>query len=409
MKLTTGVQLSIMMFLQYFIWGAWYVTMVTYMGAHLKSSGLQIGAAYSALAIATMISPFFIGMIADRFFAAQRIMGLLHLLGAAILFLVTRISDNTTFYWAILFYSLLYMPTIALSNSIAFSQMTDPGKQFPWIRVFGTLGWIAAGLIIGGLKIEATANTFMIASVVSVALGLLSFILPNTPPKAKTSSSASSALGIQAFVLFKSKPYLIFFIAAVLVCIPLSFYYGFANGFLNELKVSNAAGKMTMGQVSEALFILAIPFLFNRIGIKNMLLMGMTAWILRYICFAYGNTGDNMWMLYAGIILHGVCYDFFFVTGYMYTEKKAGEKIKNAAQGLFTFATYGVGMFIGTLISGKVVDNYVVSPEGHNWKSIWFVPAYIALGVLIYFILFFKEKRQIQVAGLPENVSAPEV
>lgn len=172
--------------------------------------------------------------------------------------------------------------------------------------------------------------------------------------------------------------------------------------------MENAAGKMTLGQVSEAVFIIAIPFLFNRIGVKNMLLMGMTAWILRYICFAYGNTEGNIWMLYAGIILHGICYDFFFVTGYMYTEKKAGEKIKNAAQGLFTFATYGLGMFIGTLVSGSVVESYKLA-EGHDWKGIWFVPAYIALGVLLYFILFFKEKKQIQVAGLPENDSAPEV
>jgi nucleoside transporter len=408
MNLKKGFLLSLMMFLQYFIWGAWYVTMGTYMGEHLKSSGVQIGAAYSALAIATMISPFFVGLIADRFFAAQRIMGILHLLGAILLFLATKITGNAAFYWVILFYSLLYMPTIALSNSIAFNQMTDPGKQFPWIRVFGTLGWIAAGLIIGGLKIEPTIYTFMIAAGISAALGLLSFVLPDTPPKGKQATSASKALGTEAFVLFKSKPYLVFFIAAILVCIPLSFYYGWANPFLNELKVENAAGKMTMGQFSEALFILAIPFLFNRIGVKKMLLMGMTAWILRYICFAYGNTGDNMWMLYAGIILHGVCYDFFFVTGYMYTEKKAGEKIKNSAQGLFTFATYGVGMFIGTLISGKVVDKYVI-PNGHNWKGIWFVPAYIALAVLVYFILFFREKRQIQVAGLPKDVTAPEV
>ena len=408
MNLNKKILLSLMMFLQYFIWGAWYVTMGTYMGEHLKSSGIQIGAAYSALAIATMISPFFVGLIADRFFAAQRIMGVLHLMGAVLLFLATKITGNTAFYWVILFYSLLYMPTIALSNSIAFNQMTDPGKQFPWIRVFGTLGWIVAGLMIGGLKIEPTIYTFIIAGGVSATLGLLSFILPDTPPKGKQASSASKALGTEAFVLFKSKPYLVFFIAAILVCIPLSFYYGWANPFLNELMVENAAGKMTMGQFSEAIFILAIPFLFNRIGVKKMLLMGMSAWILRYIFFAYGNTGVNMWMLYAGIILHGVCYDFFFVTGYMYTEKKAGEKIKNAAQGLFTFATYGVGMFIGTLISGKVVDKYLI-PEGHNWKGIWFVPAYIALAVLIYFILFFREKRQIRVAGLPEDLSVPEV
>jgi nucleoside transporter len=391
MQTNKAVLLSVMMFLQYFIWGAWYVTMGTYMGEHLHSSGVQIGAAYSALAIATMISPFFVGWIADRFFAAQRLMGVLHLLGAVLLFMATKITDNTLFYWTILAYSLLYMPTIALSNSVAFSQMTDPGKQFPWIRVFGTLGWIAAGILIGQMAIEKSSSTFEIAAAVSGVLGLISFILPHTAPKGKQSAD-SKGLGVESFVLFKDKPYLVFFIAAILVCIPLSFYYGFANPFLNELNVSNAATKMTLGQASEALFILAIPFLFYRIGVKNMLLLGMTAWILRYVCFAYGDSGANMWMLYAGIILHGICYDFFFVTGYMYTEKKAGEKIKNAAQGLFTFATYGVGMFIGTWVSGFIVDKYKTG-EVHDWKSIWFVPAGIAIIVLIYFLLFFREKK----------------
>ncbi len=394
MKAKNSTLLAAMMFLEYFIWGAWYVTMGTYMTEHLHASGVEIGAAYSALAIATMISPFFVGLVADKFFAAQKIMGVLHLIGAVLLFLATKIDNSTSFYWTILVYALLYMPTIALSNSIAFSQMTDPGKQFPWIRVFGTLGWIVAGVIIGQLNIEKTATTFYLAAGISLVLGLLSFILPNTPPKAAT-SDASSAFGTEAFVLFKERPYLVFFIAAILVCIPLSFYYGFANPFLNEVKLENAASKMTLGQVSEAAFILAIPFLFNRIGVKKMLLMGMTAWILRYIFFAYGNAGNNAWMLYAGIILHGICYDFFFVTGYMYTEKKAGDKIKNAAQGLFTFATYGVGMFIGTWFSGFTVDRYKVG-ELHNWQNIWFVPAYIALGVLILFMLFFKEKKSLQ-------------
>jgi nucleoside transporter len=391
MNTKTGSLLASMMFFEYFIWGAWYVTMGTYMGEHLQATGVEIGAAYSALAIATMISPFFVGMIADRFFAAQKIMGVLHLIGGALLFLATQITDSSTFYWVILGYSLLYMPTIALSNSVAFSQMTDPGKQFPWIRVFGTLGWIVAGVLIGQLGIEKTASTFHMAAAVSVGLGLLSFVLPNTPPNG-ADGSASKALGTEAFVLFKERPYLIFFIAAILVCIPLSFYYGFANPFLNELNFENAASKMTLGQVSEAVFILAIPFLFNRIGVKNMILLGMAAWILRYVFFAYGDTGNNTWMLYAGIILHGICYDFFFVTGYMYTEKKAGAKIKNAAQGLFTFATYGVGMFIGTWFSGYIVDMYKTG-ETHNWLNIWYVPAYIAMGVLIYFILFFKEKK----------------
>ncbi|MCF8285674.1 MAG: nucleoside permease [Chitinophagaceae bacterium] len=398
MKLKTGVLLSLMMFLQYYIWGAWYVTMGTYMGEKLGASGVAIGAAYGAGAIATIISPFFVGMIADRFFAAQKIMGVLHLVGAALLFYATKV-DNTSFYWVILVYSLLYMPTIALSNSVAFAQMTDPGKQFPWIRVFGTLGWIAAGLVISQLGIEKTEGTFIVAAGISAALGLLCFALPNTPPKAAgTPSSMGAILGKDAFVLLKNKSFLVFFISAIAICIPLSFYYGFANPFLNEIGLDNVAGKMTMGQMSEAIFILAIPFLFNKIGVKNMLIFGISAWVLRYVCFAYGNM-DASWMLYAGIILHGICYDFFFVTGYMYTEKKAGEHIKNAAQGLFTFATYGVGMFIGTNYSGFVVEqNKLADATGHNWTSIWLTPAAIAGAVLIAFILFFKEKKEVEAA-----------
>jgi nucleoside transporter len=392
MKPIVFVKLSGMMLLEYFIWGAWYVTMGTYMTDFLHANGINIGAAYSALAIATMISPFFIGMVADRFFAAQRIMGLLHILGAILLYVATTVTNNTIFYWIILVYSLLYMPTIALSNSIAFNQMNDPGKQFPWIRVFGTIGWIIAGLMIGFLNIEKTPATFYMAAIASLTLGVISFILPNTPPKASVTTSASSAIGAEGFVLFKDKSYIIFFIAAILVCIPLSFYYGFANVFLNDIGMDNAAGKMILGQFSEAVFILAIPFLFNNIGVKRMLLLGMAAWILRYVCFAYGDVNTNAWMLYAGIILHGICYDFFFVTGYMYTEKKAGEKIKNAAQGLFTFATYGVGMFIGTWFSGFTAEHYTIDGV-HDWKHIWYVPAYIALAVVIYFLLFFKDKE----------------
>jgi nucleoside transporter len=394
MKPVVFTKLSVMMLLEYFIWGAWYVTMSTYMSKFLGATGIQIGAAYSALAIATMISPFFVGMVADRFFAAQKIMGVLHLVGAALLYTATIVDNNSSFYWIILVYSLLYMPTIALSNSIAFGQMTNPGKQFPWIRVFGTAGWILAGVLISQLGLDTSASTFIMAAIASLSLGLLSFGLPNTPPKG---TSSKSALGTEAFVLFKDKPYFIFIVAAILVCIPLSFYYESANLFLNELGIEKAAAKMTLGQVSEAIFILTIPFLFNRIGVKKMLLLGMIAWILRYICFAYGNTGVNMWMLYGGIVLHGICYDFFFVTGYMYTEKKAGEKIKNAAQGLFTFATYGVGMFIGTWINGITAEHYKINGV-HQWQSIWLVPASIAVAVLIYFILFFNEKKEIKTA-----------
>ncbi len=396
MKPKIIITLSFMMFLQYYIWGSWYVTMGTFMTEFLKSTGMQIGAVYSALAIATMISPFFIGMVADRFFAAQRLMGVLHILGGLLLFLASKVEHNGPFYWVILLYSLAYMPTIALSNSVAFRQMTDPGKQFPVVRVFGTVGWVVAGFMIALLGIEKTPATFYMASIVSVALGLFSFTLPNTPPQGKTVSSAKAILGIDALMLFRERPYLIFFIAAIFVCIPLSFYFGFANLYLNQSGMQNAAGKMVMGQISEALFILAIPFLFNRIGVKKMLLIGMTAWILRYLCFAFGNIDTNLWMLYAGIILHGVCYDFFFVTGYMYTEKKSNERIKNTAQGLFTFVTYGLGMFIGTWFSGFVTSYYTVN-NVYQWKNIWYIPTYIAVAVLICFIFFFKEKKQIEV------------
>jgi nucleoside transporter len=399
-------KLSVMMFLEYFIWGAWYVTMSTYMKVKLGATDGQIGLTYGALAIATMISPFFVGMVADRFFSAQRIVGILHVVGGVLLYLATQIQDTSAFYWVILFYSLLYMPTIALTNNIAFQQMSDPGKQFPWIRVFGTVGWIVAGLIIGQFPIEKFEGTFQLAAAASVSLGLFSFLLPNTPPKGKEANpSAASLLGADAFVLFRDKSYLVFFIAAILVCIPLSFYYSLANLFLTEKGIENPAAKMIFGQFSEAIFILAIPFLFNRIGVKNMLLFGMIAWILRYIFFAHGEVGSTTWMLYAGIILHGICYDFFFVTGYMYTEKKAGEKIKNAAQGLFTFATYGLGMVIGTWFSGRIGDQYTLetmnaftTKADHDWMGIWYVPVYIAVAVLLFFILFFREKREISQA-----------
>ncbi len=382
-----------MMFLQYFIWGAWYVSMNSYMVANLGSTGKQITYAYGALAVATMISPFFVGRIADRYFSAQKIMGALHLAGAAFLFLATVTTSNPLFIGIILIYSLLYMPTIALSNSVAFQQMKDPAKEFPVVRMLGTVGWIAGGLLIGNLGIEKTANIFYIAAAASLLLGLFSYSLPNTPPQG-AAATTGSAIGTEAFVLFKNRSYLVFFIAAVLICIPLSFYYSFANLFLNEAGMENAAGKMILGQISEALFILAIPLLLKRIGVKKMLLLGMIAWVLRYILFSYGDSGANLWMLYGGIVLHGICYDFFFVTGYLYTESRAGDKIKSAAQGLFTFATYGLGMVIGNWFSGMVADFYTINTV-RDWQAIWMIPVYIAAAVLVYFIIAFRDKKPV--------------
>ncbi|HTI12100.1 MAG TPA: nucleoside permease [Puia sp.] len=397
MNQTTRIQLSALMFLEFFIWGAWYVTMGTYLDKVLHATGLQVGAAYSAMAIATIISPFFVGMIADRFFAAQKVLGVLHLAGAALLYEITTTSNPDSFYWIVLIYSLLYAPTLALANSVAFRQMKDPGKEFASIRVLGTIGWITTGWLLDKVfKIgtDQLGFTFKMAAVASAALGVLSFFLPDTPPKAKgTKSTFAQILGADAFVLFKDRSFTIFFIASVLICIPLSFYYSLTNLFLTEAGMKNVTSNMTFGQFSEAFFILLIPFFFRRLGVKWMIALGMIAWTLRFLCFGYGNAGPGEWMLFAGIILHGVCFDFFFVTGQIYTDSKAGVKIQSSAQGMITMATYGIGMWIGTLLSGYVKDHYTVD-QMVQWKSVWMVPAGIAAGVLILFVLFFTDNKR---------------
>lgn len=385
-----------MMFLQFFIWGAWYVTMGTYLDKVLGATGAQQGAAYSAMAIATIFSPFFVGMIADKFFSAQKVLGVLHLVGAALLYYLSTIKDPGFFYWIVLLYSLMYAPTLALVNSVAFRQMNDPSKEFPSVRFLGTVGWIAVGWMIDKvfkLSTEQFATTFVIAAGASAILGLLSFGLPDTPAKAKgTQTTFAQVLGADAFVLFKSRAFVVFFISSILICIPLSFYYSLTHDYLTDAGMKSVTSNMTWGQVSEAIFILAIPFFFTRFGVKWMIAIGMIAWTVRFLLFGYGDAGPGLWMLFAGIILHGVCFDFFFVTGQIYTDSKANIKIQSSAQGLITMATYGVGMWIGTLLSGYVKDYYTVDKVS-NWKSIWMVPAVIAFVVLLFFTLLFKDKK----------------
>lgn len=398
MSTTTRFQLMVMMFLEFLIWGSWYVTMGTYLGDNLQATGVQIGLAYQTVSIGAIIAPFFIGLIADRFFPAQRILGVLHLVGAVVLYLLGQQSTFNGFYPLILTYMLLYMPTLALVNAVAFRQMSDTAKEFPPVRVLGTIGWIVVGNIIAYLALEKTKSldqTFLIGSIASAALGVFSFFLPNTPPPRNKAEkiSISDILGLEALGMLKNPSYLIFFIGSILVCIPLSFYYNFANPFLNEAGMVGAAGKMSWGQISEIAFMLVLPVALIRYGIKKILLVGMLAWALRYICFAYGDAGENYWMLIVGIILHGVCYDFFFVTGQIYTEQQAGVRFKSSAQGMITLATYGIGMFIGSYISGYVVDLYNTGGV-HNWTSIWMVPAGLAVVILLGFAFFFKAKSE---------------
>jgi len=402
MKNSTRLQLSLMMFLEFFIWGGWFVTFGIFLSENLGATGAEAAKAFSTQSWGAIIAPFIIGLIADRFFNAERILGVLHLIGALLMYQMSQITSFEVFYPYVLGYMIAYMPTLALVNSISFHQMSDTAKEFSSIRVFGTVGWILAGMAISYLfqwdSQEAIAqgamkNTFLMTAVASALLGVFSFTLPKTPPSTqKENVSLAKILGLDALSLLKERNFLIFFIASVLICIPLAFYYQNAAPFLSEIGMANPAAKMSIGQISEALFILALPVFFKRFGFKKTILIGMLAWGVRYLLFAYGDVGEKAFMLLIGIALHGICYDFFFVSGQIYTDAKASEENKSAAQGLITLATYGVGMLIGFEIAGGIADYYLVD-EIHDWESIWQVPAVFAVLVFVLFSLTFKDEK----------------
>ena len=396
------LKLSLLMFLQYFVWGAWSVTMGTWLGQALGFSGEQIGLAAGTTALAAMISPFFVGMIADRFLATEKILAALHLIGGVILVYASTMSAFGPFYAVLLGYALCYMPTLALSNSISFHQMQDPAREFPSIRVLGTIGWIVAGLLVGTLGLEATAVPMRLAAGASALLGLFCLALPHTPPTRSGRASMADVLGLDALSLLRERSFAIFVLGSFLICIPLQFYYAFANPFLNEIQVVNAAGKMTLGQMSEIGFMLVMPLFFRKLGVKNMLIVGMAAWALRYVMFAYGNAQELVWMFYLGILLHGVCYDFFFVTGQIYVDKAAPKSIQASAQGFITLVTYGVGMLIGSWVSGPIVDRYARQAGElvtHDWTSIWLWPAAMAFVIILLFAFFFDGGKADQKAA----------
>jgi nucleoside transporter len=396
------LRLSVLMFLEFFIWGGWFVTLASYLAHSLSASGVQIGAAYATQSWGAIIAPFVVGLIADRYFNAERVLAVLHLAGGALLLVLAQVTAFTSFLPVLFAYMALYMPTLALANSISFRQLKDPAREFGPLRVWGTVGWIVAGLAISyvfawdspaSVARGSLRNTFIMCGCASLLLGLYSFTLPKTPPAAtgQARKRLRDILGADALSLLAERNFLIFFLASILICIPLAFYYQHANQFLTELKVANPTGKQTLGQMSEVLFMLALPVFLGRFGIKLTLLAGMLAWALRYALFAFGNAGPLVSFLLIGIALHGVCYDFFFVSGQIYIDSKAVPAIKSAAQGLITLATYGVGMLIGFSVAGWITDLYAL-PGAHDWSSIWLYPAAFAVLILALFAVSFRNE-----------------
>jgi nucleoside transporter len=377
--------------------------MSKYLSNQLEASGVQVGNAYAMFSIAMIASPFLVGMLADRYIAAQRLLGILSLMGAAILFWLINIEEPSTFIWVLLLYCLTFTPAISLTTSIAMRQMANPEIEFPPIRVFGTIAWIVIVNVVGWYGWGDKATIFQLALLLSLVLGVFSFFLPHTPPgKSKEPFSYAQLIGKDAFVLFKSKSFTLFFISSVLICIPLAFYYTWANPSLTDAYILafpsiNAdsfaiENKMSLGQVSEIVFLLMLPFAYRKWGLKNIFIIGLLAWVIRFLFFGYGTADNTPWMLYLAILLHGVCYDFFFVSGQIYIDKKAGTAIKAQAQGLITLATYGIGMLLGNLIAGYVKDMNTLS-NVTNWTNVWLVPAGIASLVLLLFMFFFKQEK----------------
>jgi len=406
---TTRLRLSVMMFLQFCVWGSWYVTLSTYLLA-IHFDAISVGGIYSTVNWGAILAPVIAGMLADRFFPAQIVMAVLHLVGAAILWWISSITDPTTFFWTLLLYSICFMPTLGLANAVSFHQMSDPARQFPGVRVMGSIGWIVVGLAVGvaapaffGHSIENTNLPLRFGSMLSLVMGLYCLTLPRTPPgNAGKQPSLFQALGLETLAYMKNRSFAIFILGSLLICIPLSFYYSFANAFLNETGMQNAAGKMTLGQMSEVLFLFLIPFFFVRLGVKKMLLVGMFAWVARYALFAFGNNGTLVSLLYGGIILHGVCFDFFFVTGQIYVDQTVQRTQRASAQGFIHVVTYGVGQLIGSWAAGAVVDRYAYAQDAatrHHWEAIWTVPAVMAVVVAVLFMLFFKDPPRMMAAG----------
>ena len=392
---TKKLQLSAMMFIQFFIWGAWYVTMGTYLGQTLNFTGVQIGLAYGTAAIASMISPFIVGMIADRFFSANHVMAFLNLVGAGLLFWLTQIREFSLFFPVLFAYTICYMPTTALCNSISFENLKDPGKEFSRIRLLGSIGWIVAGVLVSFLNVEHLATPFLIAGISSIVGTALALLLPyKKPERSKEKVSFFKMLGFDAFKLTKERSFSILLIFSALTCIPLAFYDSFTNLYLNDIGIKNAAAAMSLGQIAEIIFLFTFPFFFAKLRYKGSIGIAIFVWMALYGFFALGASTGLTTFIYAALPFHGFCFTFFFVSGQLFVDEKAPSNLRNSAQGLIAFATYGVGKYLGTLVAGNIVDNYT-SGGVYDWVTIWCAPLIMITVIFVGFMIFFKESSRV--------------
>jgi nucleoside transporter len=400
------LRLCVMMFIQYIIWGAWYVTLNTYLTTTLGFTGTQAGAAFGTTAVASLLAPFVVGLVADRFFATERVMATLYAVSAVLLFLVTKVSSFPAVYGLLLAFCLCYFPTIALTNAMTMRSVADPGRDFPIIRMMGTIGWIFINLVVGFLKVEAGTTPFLLGAAACIVMTVFSLTaLPHTPPSGRGQKlDVRRILGLDALAMMKDRSYMVFVIASFFACIPLTFYYSFTNLYLNEAGVQNAAGKMSLGQMSEVGMMLAMPFVFRWFSVRGILLMGLGSWALRYVLLAYGDPGPGVWMFYLAIVLHGVCFDFFFVTGQLYTDQEAPAQLRNTAQGFITVVTYGFGMLVGSLLSGYALDYFSIATAtgiARDWRAFWLSSAAMSAAIGLLVLLFFRSGVRIRAKEQP--------
>jgi len=393
--MSAKIRLSIMMFLQYAIWGAWGPVLSAYLQNDLGFNGIQVGVMYSLLPLATIISPFFAGQIADRYFSSEKVIAVLQLIGGAFLIFLSTITDYTTLMWLMLVYSLLYAPTLALTNSIAFINLENSEKDFGQVRVWGTIGWIVAGLALAGWRniggLELQGDTLILAGVFSIIMGFQSFSLPHTPPKKEAESPWAF---LNALKMMKDKNFLVFIIISFIVATELMFYYVLTAPFLTSDKIgisdANVSGWMTIAQAAEILVMaFLLPYFISKVGLRNVLVIGVLAWPIRYIIFAIGSP---TWLVVASLSLHGFCFVFFFVAAFIYVDIAAPDDIRHSAQSLITFVTYGLGMYIGSLFAGWI-QNYFTSEGVINWTGVFLVPCLLTVLCAFAFLLFFKDER----------------